>query len=381
MFYIGCGNAGQALVKDAPAYGKVEVKEARKGIAIYEVGETEIGLTPKGELQLDFHVGWLVRHPRNGRLYGSGGGRAHAFAVAADGQLSLASSADTMGNGAFLEVSRCGRWALVANYSNGVVCVLPILEDGSLGDATDSKLHGGVPLDPALADRQECCHPHQVRLDPAAEKWALVCDLGADRVWVYAFDSTVGALSGAANSSRHLRLPQGSGPRHLDFHPNGRWVYVLCELDGNLVVCDWSAEEGRLTVKQSLYALPEGMACCRAHHAGNSHVLVSADGRNVYVSTRTDNHIVVFRVDEGTGCVSRVQAVPSGGVCPRNFHLDYSGGRGVLRVGNQDSQSVTEFRIQSSDGTLIEPGTATPLPGVCPNVLPLPFSLTKSQKL
>jgi 6-phosphogluconolactonase (cycloisomerase 2 family) len=77
-------------------------------------------------------------------------------------------------------------------------------------------------------------------------------------------------------------LPEGAGCRHLDFHPNGKWVYVLCELDGNVVLCDWDTDAGVLSPRQSIYALPDGVVCSRAHHSGCSHILVSPDGANVY---------------------------------------------------------------------------------------------------
>jgi 6-phosphogluconolactonase len=106
--------------------------------------------------------------------------------------------------------------------SDGTVAVWPVSPvDGSLGECTDTKKQSST-FNPALADRQEAAHAHQVLLD-TTEAWALVCDLGTDTVYVYAFDSDRGSLTGASNASRHLRLPEGSGPRHLSFHPSGKW--------------------------------------------------------------------------------------------------------------------------------------------------------------
>ena len=137
---------------------------------------------------------------------------------------------------------------------------------------------------------------------------------------------------GAANSKHHLTLPEASGPRHLDFHPTRPWVYVLCELDGNIVGCEWDAEAGLLTPFGSYYTLPDGLAPCRAHHSGGSHVLVSADGNCLYASTRTDGAIVAFNIDAASGALTFKQRVPCGGVCPRNFVLDYSSaGAALLR--------------------------------------------------
>mmetsp|Transcript_86265 Transcript_86265/g.279283 ORF Transcript_86265/g.279283 Transcript_86265/m.279283 type:complete len:379 (-) Transcript_86265:76-1212(-) len=372
FIYVGPTKAGQSVFKNSPGFGKVVVEEEKQDINIFRLGEDGHSLIAAGSFDPGCHTNWLAYHPSNGHLYAVGGGKVHALKVAADGSLSAVSSADALGASAYLELSADGKWALVANFGSGSIAVLPILSDGKLSEATDSKMHTMVP-NPALADRQDACHPHQIRLDKA-NKWALVCDLGADRVWVYAFDAVRGSLVGASNSSRHLALPEGAGPRHLDFHPNGRWVYVLCELNGNLVVCDWDAEAGSLTPKQSIYVLPEGVACSRANHSGSAHVLVSPDGRMVYATTRTDNQVVVFRADAATGCLEKAQSVPSCGICPRNFHLDYTSAEPRLRVGNQDSQNLVTYAIDPSSGLLAEPPEVLKLDGFCPAIITGPIS-------
>ncbi|EOD14345.1 hypothetical protein EMIHUDRAFT_451784, partial [Emiliania huxleyi CCMP1516] len=252
--YVGSSPAAQVKVSDSPAYGKLPPPAVeKKGVMVYRAGE-RVGFS-----ELKHHVGWMEKHPSNGCVYAAGSGKLRAYKVAADGMLEEFSSADALGNPAHFCLSADGAWALCANYSASTLSVLPIAADGSVGAATDSK-HHVVRLNPQLADRQEACHPHQVRLDPGSGAWALACDLGASRVWVYAFDVARGSLAGAANSERHLLLPEASGPRHLDFHPAKPWVYVLCELDGNIVGCRWDAEQGRLTPFGSYYTLPDGVS-------------------------------------------------------------------------------------------------------------------------
>ena len=209
-------------------------RPAREKTAIAILKYASGGPVLSGMHPMSSHVGWLARHPTNGHLYAACAGRLISLRIAQDGSLRETSSADALGNPAHFELSSDGAWVLVANYAESNVVVLPILPDGTVGDAVDSKHHALSAPNPALRDRQESSHPHQVRLDPRGEKWALVPDLGADRVWVYGFDAARGSLLGASNSTRHLVLPAGAGPRHLDFHPNGRWVYVLCELDGKV---------------------------------------------------------------------------------------------------------------------------------------------------
>ena len=218
---VGSELAAQTIVVRAhgqapsPFYGKVPppAKE-RMGISILKL-EEDGTLALLGHHDLDTHVGWMAWHPANGHLYAAGGNQIYSFRVsAADGDtptLLGTSSAGTVGDTAHVELSNCGAWALVANYPDATLAVLPIHADGAIGAATDSKTCGGVPRDPKLADRQEATHPHQIRLGPRGGRWAHACDLGADRVWVFGFDATRGALVGSNDSERHVAFPAGSG--------------------------------------------------------------------------------------------------------------------------------------------------------------------------
>ncbi|EOD28002.1 hypothetical protein EMIHUDRAFT_114433 [Emiliania huxleyi CCMP1516] len=203
--YVGSSPAAQVKVSDSPAYGKLPPPAVeKKGVMVYRAGE-RVGFS-----ELKHHVGWMEKHPSNGCVYAAGSGKLRAYKVAADGMLEEFSSADALGNPAHFCLSADGAWALCANYSAS-----------TLSAATDSK-HHVVRLNPQLADRQEACHPHQVRLDPGSGAWALACDLGASRacasrVWVYAFDVARGSLAGAANSERHLLLPEADSQNVASF--------------------------------------------------------------------------------------------------------------------------------------------------------------------
>ena len=136
-----------------------------------------------------------------------------------------------------------------------------------------------------LKDRQDQAHAHQAVFSPCSG-WVLSCDLGCDAVFVYGFDNVKGALVGAAHDPRHLRVPLGSGPRHLEFHPSDKWVYITCELSGEVATATWDKATGVLCLTSSVNAMPEGVTCSRAGHRGNADLHCSADGRFVYTSTR-----------------------------------------------------------------------------------------------
>lgn len=372
------------------------------------------------ELPTEPHTNeWLECHPTNGHLYAlAAPDRTACLQLGPNGTPLSIETFPVGGGGAHMDLSQDGRWAVLSSYQAGEVEVLPILADATFGRPVDSKvvanrlfqyLHRQIyiaclpaslppthpPLcmcgtcitrtryNPALADRQDGPHPHQARLDPFGNRWCLVCDLGSDVVWVYGFNTATGHLSGASSSPRHLRLPQGSGPRHLDFHPSGKWVFISCELTGDIVVAEFDAEgTGALTSVQTICALPAGVKCSRAGSRGNADIHCSADGRFVFATTRTNHAIVTFAVDPTSGHLTLRSRCGSGGQTPRHFHLDGK----YLRVVNQDGVDgsdgttgcVVTFRI-AEDGTLSKPRTL-PVDG-CPAMITPPYSLGPSQKM
>eukprot|EP01051_Picozoa_sp_SAG22_P000885 SAG22_NODE_29_length_28404_cov_23.294153_6_plen_356_part_00 len=331
------------------------------------------------ELPTEFGNEFLLPHPTTARIYGLAS-PGHAMAAETHPASGVLHGVETFrcSGDAHLELSADGNWAIVCCYAAGEVEVLRVLAGGELGSPVDSKVVANRLHQYAaeLADRQESAHPHQALLDPT-NKWCLVSDLGSDVVWVYAFDTRAGTLTGASSDARHLRLPQGAGPRHLDFHPSGDFVYVNCELTGDVMAARFDSRgTGKLTAVQTVGALPAGVPCSREGSRGNADIHCSADGRFVFVTTRTDHAVVTFGVDAATGELGLLHRTPSGGLTPRHFSLDPSGV--FLRVVNQDGVDgregedtgcVVTFRI-GVDGKLTDPRTQ--LVGGCPAVITAP---------
>ena len=442
---VGSGDYGQATVEDAPGYKCVPIRRRRRGLLFASLHFTDstMQLAEERFVALPFHPQWLAIAPpapissevlTSGLYYAAGDDdMLHAI----DGSsFQVESSMDAVGGSAHVELHGGAKWALCANYGTGVLSVLPLcaaeatlektagrVEHVSSGyhtrtidPPTDSKQPWPLDgLDPSLADRQEACHPHQIILahghsvlkdEPLT--WALCCDLGADRVWTYEFDARRGALIGAVSSARHLKLPAGSGPRHLVLLGEGEngqpcagqrelLVAISCELSGEIVLCQFDTEEGRWTVLSAVDAMVgSGLTCSRSHHSGLSHIAAARSMRYdtiIYVASRTDNALVAFRLERtrstdsagGVSTLTFVQRVSTMGVCPRHFAIvnrpskpsvaagGSSGGGGeepaALVVGNQDSQTLVAYRIEPSDGTLREGAVELRVLGVCPSCI------------
>jgi len=235
-----------------------------------------------------------------------------------------------------------GRSALVANYVGGSIALLPIAADGSLVPATQVVQHTGSGADPV---RQATPHPHCITVDPS-NRFALVTDLGTDRVLVYRLDVASGSLHHLESAGAVLGT--GAGPRHLVFHPELSLVFVANELDSTVTTLSFDGESGRLTPLRSHATLPEPWT--GANYPAGLHVAPS--GRTLYVSNRGHDSVAVFAIDGRTGTLTLEQVIPCGGAWPRSFTLDPTGR--WLVVANQRSDSVVVFARDVGSGRLTQ---------------------------
>ncbi|MFF3372490.1 lactonase family protein [Streptomyces sp. NPDC002680] len=222
---------------------------------------------------------------------------------------------------------------LTANYGSGSVAALPVCADGTLADSASHVLrHTGSGPDPA---RQQGPHAHQVQPDPSG-RWAVGVDLGTDSVHVYAL------RDGTLVPHRETALRPGSGPRHLAFHPEGLYAYVLNELAPTVTVCRWDAAEGLLTPLDETPVLP-GAPDGDAYPSG---IVASPDGRFVWTATRGQDVLSVLAVDGAGAALRLVDTVPCGGHWPRAL----AASNGFLYAANERSGDVTWFALDPDTG-------------------------------
>ncbi|HEX3253382.1 MAG TPA: lactonase family protein [Pyrinomonadaceae bacterium] len=278
-----------------------------------------------------------------GEYEGKPSGAVSAFALDARSKdsLRLLNQQPTLGaDPCYVTVDSKRKNLLVANYTGGSVTVLPIRADGSLGEATDVKQHEGS----GPKEQQKGPHAHCIILD-RAEKYALASDLGADKIMIYRYDGKRGKLT--PNKQPFVQLQAGAGPRHLTFHPSGKYLYAINELDSTLSSFKYDDDDGELKPIETVSTLPAGftgVSYCADVHIHNS-------GKFLYGSNRGHNSIVVFEIERGNGKVKLVEHVSTQGDWPRNFAIDPYGHH--LLVANQRSNNVVTFRIDTETGRLI----------------------------
>lgn len=249
-----------------------------------------------------------------------------------------------------LTVDKTGRFVLLSNFMSGSVSVMPIRDDGGLGDASDFIQHHGSSVDP---NRQQGPHAHAVTLDES-NRYAFIPDLGIDRVMVYKFDAARGKLG--PNAIFQVPVKPGAGPRHIVFHPNGEWAFLINELDSSIVAFLYERDNGKLTEIQTVSTLPpdfNGESTCADIH-------IAPSGMFVYGSNRGHDSIVIYKIDPRSGKLSYIAHESTQGNTPRNFTIDPSGT--FLLAANQDSDTIVTFRIDPLTGELQSTGQVTRVP-------------------
>jgi 6-phosphogluconolactonase len=273
-------------------------------------------------------------------------GTVSAYLVHRDtGKLTLLNQQSSRGAGpCHLSVDRTGKYVLVANYGGGSIAVLPIQEEGRLGAATAFIQHAGSSVN---KQRQEAPHAHWIDVD-AGNRFAFVCDLGLDKVLVYALDLTRGALT--AHDPAFATVAPGAGPRHLAFHPLGRWAYVINELTNTITVFAYEPGRGALKEIETVSTLPANFD----GRNSTAEIEVHPSGKFLYGSNRGHHSLAVYAIAADSGRLTLVQHQPSGGHTPRNFAIDPTG-RWLLAA-NQDSDNVVVFRVDPATGRLTPAG-------------------------
>lgn len=336
LVYVGSqGRQIQALRFD-PASGKLEL-----------IGPVAEGLRPT----------WTLAHPRLPILYAvdddSGKeGTVSAFAVQrASGALRKLNQAPTGGNGAtHLSLDLPSHTLFAANFGGGSSASIAVRPDGSLGPLVSVlKAQGAGPH-----RRQASAHAHASAIDPSGN-YLLVPDLGADRVFVHGYDAATRVLS----PGQAFSAPPGSGPRHLVFGADGRFVYLLNELSADVMALGWEAGAGRLSLVQTVATSSDGFAGTKS----GAEIARSADGRFLYVANRGEHALLVYGIDPVSGRLALLQRIGSGGETPWSFALHASGK--WLLVANQRSGGVHVFGVDAASGLLSDAGmsvaVATPV--------------------
>lgn len=276
---------------------------------------------------------------------GEGKGSVSAFHYEhSNGEITLLNTVPSGGDHpCYITTDRKHRYAFVANYTGGSFSAIRIKENGLPDSVIQTIQHNGK----SITARQEKAHVHSTVLSPD-EKYLLVQDLGTDRITIYAVDLTAAANPVAVTPVSVYNTVAGSGPRHLVFHPNKKWAYVIQELNGT--VTGLSFEKGALKKIQDISLHVEAVT----GNDGAADIHISPDGKFLYASNRgTFNEITIYSIN-AKGKLNYRGTASTLGKAPRNFGIDPSGN--FLLAGNHLSDEIIVFKRNRSTGLLTDTG-------------------------
>ncbi|MDX5418835.1 MAG: lactonase family protein, partial [Hymenobacteraceae bacterium] len=297
-------------------------------------------------LALDKQRHFLYAVNETGNYEGKNSGAVSAYAIDQEtGNLKIVNKVPSYGGApCHISLDEPNKTVMVANYTGGNVVAFPVLESGMLGEPS-------VVFPPNIGsgpnkERQEAAHAHWVGPSPDG-RFTFSVDLGTDEILRYKLNSERAAVT---DKTTAFAAKPGAGPRHMAFHPNGSYAYVINELNSTMTALAYNSEKGELSELQTISTLPadyKGDNSCAA-------VKVSANGKFLYGSNRGHNSIVVYAIDGKTGKLSLVQHQETGGDWPRDFTLDLTGN--VMLVANERSNSIVSFKVNKASGRITPAG-------------------------
>lgn len=251
-----------------------------------------------------------------------------------------------------VSLDRMNKYLFSANYHRGIAETYPIGKDGDVGDSYSRVVHEGYGPN---NERQEKPHVHYAALTPD-ERYLCAIDLGIDKICVYNFED--GLLSAANELS--VDLKPGTGPRHMDFHPNGRFAYIITELSSEIIALEYLPKERKFKVFQCISSLPKDFL----YENLGSAIHITQDGKFLYASNRGHDSIAVFKIDSLSGKLTLVSHTSTMGKHPRDFEIDPTGN--FLIAANMDSNNIVIFKIDKQSGMLEQTGEIAAVPSpVC----------------
>ncbi|AGA79940.1 lactonase family protein [Echinicola vietnamensis] len=263
----------------------------------------------------------------------------------------LSTSASQGSGPCYITLSPDEKFIFAGNYGSGDLAVLPINEDGTLGEAVQTIQHTGSSVNEG---RQSSPHVHSLVFHPNG-KQLFVADLGTDKVSIYNYDPDRKEPL-TASSPASFTVKAGSGPRHLAFNQSGDKIYLIHEITSEVGLYDYNLDENKITHLDSYALTPQGFE----GEKGAAEIKISDDGQFLYASNRGDsNEIIVFSINAQTGTLDKIQAISSGGKTPRNFALSPDGT--FLFVGNQNSDSILAYERNPRSGIIKKTNAKLPI--------------------
>jgi 6-phosphogluconolactonase len=327
-----------AGAQSSKAITVVYVSESKENrVVFFKLDEKNGDLDRMGEVNLSGAPGCLAPSRDGKMLYAAVRSSSEFATLSIDpgsGGLSLVSTAPASGSAAYIWPDSTGKWLLAAYYGEGRVSSSAIVGGGIKGEPV-SVLDVGPKA-------------HCIQTDPANRFAFAPHPVDLNRVDQFVFDANSGKLS--SNDPAFASGADGAGPRHLQFHPNGKWVYLVNEQGKSVSLCHYDGEKGTLKLRQTWSTHPDDWDMTKGSCAD---IEITAGGRFLYASNRGHDSIAAFSIDEKSGELTSLGQTPTGET-PRSFNLMPVENQRLLVAAGQKSNTLTVYRRNPSTGVLTQ---------------------------
>lgn len=316
------------------------------GIKIYDVDIENGRFKEKDDVQI--RNSSYISLARNQKfLYSITDFGVEAYKIMSDGDLSFINHATINGmRGCYLSTDYDDKFLFVAGYHDGKITVLRLLEDGSIGGITDELFLKGLG---SIAERNFRPHVNCVKMT-RDNKYLCAADLGMDHVNVYRLDHDKGTL----HLVDVIRSEQESAPRHLKISKNGKYIYIVHELKNYVEV--YSYEEKN---DNPYFEKIQSISTLNNYHAGGSAASAlnfSTDYKYLLSSNAGDNSVIVYKIDEATGLLTKIFCLPVSGDYPKDAAI-FPDNRHLVSL-NHESNTMTFFNLDLEKGLIVMNGPA-----------------------
>lgn len=296
---------------------------------------------------------FIAIHPNNRFLYSVSErdpGKIAAFSIDShNGSLTLLNESLTGGNGpCHVAISDDGKTLLAANYGTGSCASIPINKDGSLEEAVSFFQHEGAGPN---EERQDGPHSHSCNFSPD-KRFVYVPELGTDKVMIYQLEPQTSLMK--SNNPAFYNTDPGEGPRHLTFHPNKRFVYLINELGNTVEFLEYNKENGELSQIQKISTLPEDFT----EFSKSAEVRIHPNGKFLYASNRGHESIAIYSVNPENGKL-KLLSFQKVTAHPRHFNFDPTGK--FMLIAGMDGDKIEIFEISPETGLLNSTGNSISL--------------------
>jgi 6-phosphogluconolactonase len=341
FLFLGCKNSSLKTIKETTFYVGTYTKNESKGIYKYSISK-DGKLKNIGVVATITNPSFLAKSKDNKTLFAvseideNGTGFVHSYEIKKDALQFINKQESGGAHPCFIAVNEAN-YIITANYTGGNVGLLKATENGKIAPISFVQQHTGK----GTTERQTAPHAHSSWFHPTKNEIISV-DLGMNELWFSKLDTTKNEL--IYTPQKKLKMLDGAGPRHLTFHPNNKWIYVLNELNNTVSLV--KETNNAYFIIASITTLPKGFST--DSKAADIHI--SKDGKFLYASNRGAQSIAIFKVNSENGSLTSIGYTPVLGANPRNFSL--SPNEEFLLVANQDTNNIISFKRNPSSGAL-----------------------------